>query len=250
MTNTREGERQIWLYDFERQALTQLTRSGLSALRPIWTPDSRSVVFTNETPSYDVFRIAVDGSTPALPIVESVHDKYPASVSPNGAILAYMDAWAQRASIMLVPLDGSNPPVPFADSSMSLMQDPAFSPDGNWLVYGGGNRSGSEVYIRAVDGSGGRLQVSVDGGSDPRWTRSGREIVYRREDAFLAVSVDLARGEVGKPNVLFRGRYGDYDATADGNRFLILKPIERPEALPILVLFNWLEELKAKAGGN
>ena len=248
VANTREGERQIWLYDFVRQALTQLTRSGLSALRPVWTPDGRSVVFTNETPSYDVFQIAVDGSSPALPIVENVHDKYPESVSPNGEILAYVDVWDQRRRIMLVHLDGSNPPAPFADSSMSRMRDPAFSPDGNWLVYGGGDESRSEVYIRAVDGSGGRLQVSANGGSDPRWTRGGREVVYRKGDAFLAVTVDLARGEVGTPNVLFRGRYGDYDATTDGNRFLILKPIEKPEALPILVSFNWIEELKQRVG--
>ncbi len=248
VTNTREGGRQIWLYDFDRGALTQLTRSGLSALRPVWTPDGRSVVFTNETPSYDVFQIAVDGSTPALPIVENVHDKYPESVSPNGKMLAYHDRWDQGGRIMLVPLDVSNPPAPFADSSMSLMQDPAFSPDGKWLVYVGGAGSGSDVYVRAVDGSGGRLQVSVDGGTDPRWTRGGREIVYRKGNAFLAVSVDLARGEVGTPNVLFRSRYGDYDATANGNRFLILKPIERPEALPILVLFNWIEELKQRVG--
>ena len=126
------------------------------------------------------------------------------------------------------------------------MQDPAFSPDGDWLTYVGGTEARLDVYIRAVDGSGGRLQVSVDGGEDPRWTRGGREIVYRKGDAFSAVSVDPARGEVGTPAVLFQGRYGEYDATADGNRFLILKPIERPDALPILVWFNWVEELKAR----
>ena len=246
VTNMTEGGRQIWLYDFDRQALTQLTRSGLSALRPIWAPDGRSVVFTNETPSYDVFQVAVDGSTPPIPIVQNVHDKYPESVSPNGAILAYADVWDQGGRIKLVPLDGSSVPETFADSSMAFMEDPAFSPNGDLLAYVGNTGARSEVYVRAVDGTGGRIQVSVDGGRDPRWTRGGREIVYREGNAFLAVSVDPARGEVGAPNVLFRGRYGDYDATADGDRFLILKPIARPEALPILVLFNWFEELNAR----
>jgi Tol biopolymer transport system component len=80
---------------------------------------------------------------------------------------------------------------------MSLMEDPAFSPDGDWLVYVGNTGARSEVYVRAVDGSGGRIQVSVDGGSDPRWTQGGREIVYRQGNAFVAVSVDPVRGEVG-----------------------------------------------------
>ena len=51
---------------------------------------------------------------------------------------------------------------------------------------------------------------------------------------------------MGAPSELFRGRYTSLDATADGNRFLALKPIERPEALPLLVWFNWVEKFGAR----
>ena len=69
----------------------------------------------------------------------------------------------------------------------------------------------------------------------PRWS-----------DVLYAVSVDPGRREVGAPSELFRGRYTSLDATADGNRFLALKPIERPEALPLLVWFNWVEKFGAR----
>ena len=46
--------------------------------------------------------------------------------------------------------------------------------------------------------------------------------------------------------MLFRGRYTALDATAAGNRFLALKPIERSEALPLLVWFNWVAEFTAR----
>ncbi len=245
VTKTTEDDRQIWVYDFARRAMTQLTRAGMSALRPAWTVDSREVLFTNETPSYDIFRIPVDGSAPARPVVENTHDKYPESVSPNGYVLAYEDSWDASVHVMLMPLDGSSTPTPFADSSMST-SEPTFSPDGRWLAYVGATGARSEVYVQAVDGSGGRLQVSVQGGTAPRWTRNGREIVYRWSDVLYAVSVDPGRREVGAPSELFRGRYTSLDATADGSRFLALKPIERPEALPLLVWFNWVEEFPAR----
>jgi hypothetical protein len=124
--------------------------------------------------------------------------------------------------------------------------NPAFSPNGRWLAYVGVTGARSEVFVQAVDGSGARLQVSVQGGTAPRWTRNGREIVYRWSDLLYAVSVRPERGEVGAPSVLFRGRYTSLDATGDGNSFLALKPIERPEALPLLVWFNWVTEFAGR----
>ncbi len=245
VTNTTEDDRQIWVYGFARRAMTQLTRSGMSALRPAWTADSREVLFTNETPSYDIYRIPVDGSAPARPVVENIHDKYPESVSPNGNILAYEDRWEASVHILFTPLDGSSTPTPFADSSMST-SSPAFSPNGRWLAYVGETGARSEVFVQAVDGSGGPLQVSVRGGTAPRWTRNGREIVYRWSGILYSVSVRPERREVGAPSPLFRERYPSVDATGDGNRFLALKPIERPEALPLLVWFNWVEEFAAR----
>ena len=80
-------------------------------------------------------------------------------------------------------------------------------------------------------------------------------MVYRTGAALYAVSFEPATGEIGTPVLLFRkadaGRLGQgrtvgYDVTPDGSRFLMVVPIERPEALPTVVVLNWLEELKRK----
>jgi len=60
---------------------------------------------------------------------------------------------------------------------------------------------------------------------------------------------------VGKPRMLFEGRYEhaavpstDYTVSPDGERFLMLKPVEQTANAPtqINVVMNWFEELKQK----
>ena len=61
----------------------------------------------------------------------------------------------------------------------------------------------------------------------------------------------------GKPRMLFGGPYvrtptgrtfPNYDVSPDGQRFLMLKPVEQAQAAPtqINVVLNWFEELKQK----
>jgi hypothetical protein len=112
-----------------------------------------------------------------------------------------------------------------------------------------------DVYLVAADGSGARHQVSVDGGEQPRWTKGGREIVFRRGSAVMAVSVAPERGNVGQPVELFRkgqpdrlggGRTLAYDVAADGSRFLLVVPDQNAGAQSTVVVLNWLDELESR----
>ena len=99
----------------------------------------------------------------------------------------------------------------------------------------------------------GRRQVSIAGGDEPRWTRRGRELVFRNGSKMMAVSVDPATGALGPPAVLFDRPYdlaGDatYDVTADGERFLMLRPPATGAPRQIIVVTNWFEELRALMG--
>jgi hypothetical protein len=90
--------------------------------------------------------------------------------------------------------------------------------------------------------------VSVDGGNEPVWNRNGRELFFRRDDAFMVVDVGAHAGgfHAGAPRILFKGRFtvgGDrpnYDVTPDGERFVIVKPaaIDPPPA-ELTVVLNW-----------
>jgi serine/threonine-protein kinase len=243
---------QLWLYDVPRRILSQLTHSEGVSFGANWMPDGKSLIHSVETPVYDLHRVPIDGSAPET-LVVSKSDKMASSISPDGRTLAYHENHGTER-VMLAPIAGGAA-VPL-DPRPSSQHNAAFSPDGRWVAYEEfGADSRPDVYVRALDGRGGRHQVSNSGGDQPLWTRGGREIVYRRGDQVIAASFDPARGEAGVPAVLFRkrdaGRLGDlrtrgYDVTPDGSRFLMVAPVDDPEALPTVVVINWLDELKRK----
>jgi hypothetical protein len=156
--------------------------------------------------------------------------------------------------IWMLSLDEKDKPraflqTPFAEGA------PAFSPDGRWLACVSLKSGQNEVYVRPFTGSGKEWQVSTDGGNEVIWPRDGHELFYRKDAAMMAVDVKTAPTlELGKPHRLFEQQYASspalfarYDATADGQRFIMVKNIENASApMKINIVLNWAEELKRR----
>jgi serine/threonine-protein kinase len=248
-----EPRRELWLYEIARGVLTPLSRTQNAAFNAIWSPDSRSVVYAHEDPVYDLHRLPIDGSASNAAVVTSRWDKFASSISPDGKAIVYVEN-NNSDRLFIAPLEGSAAPYALTASG-TAERSAAFSPNGRWIAYEELAHGQPDIYVIAADGLGGRRQVSVEGGEQPRWTRGGREIVYRRGSAVMAVPVDSASGDVGKPVGLFRkgqpdrlggGRTLAYDVSADGNRFLLVLPVQKSGAQPTVVILNWLEELRAR----
>jgi hypothetical protein len=57
--------------------------------------------------------------------------------------------------------------------------DPAFSRDGRWLAYVSNETERNEVFVRPFpDVEAGKVQVSRDGGTSPRWSHDGQRLFY------------------------------------------------------------------------
>ena len=136
---------------------------------------------------------------------------------------------------------------------------PEFSPDGKWIAYASDESGGLGVYVQSYPDLETKELVGMSSGADgePKWSPDGRELFYRDGTRMMAVSVDLGPEiSMGRPRVLFDGPYdGDldgitgYDISADGSRFLMVRPTTEATALEpkgIHVVLNWVDELKAK----
>jgi hypothetical protein len=88
--------------------------------------------------------------------------------------------------------------------------------------------------------------VSASGGGQPRWRRDGKELYYLAADGKL-MAVNITAGlkiDCGPPQELFdtglrmNPAADQYAVTADGQRFLVLKPQEVVPT-PLTVVLNW-----------
>ena len=198
----------------------------------------------------------LDGTGDKERIIESELFQWPTSWSADGHLLAYVERHPQTGlDLWVLPLDGERRLRSFLATSFDEDQA-VFSPDGRWLAYSSNETGRVEVFLRSLAGSE-KEQVSIGGGSEPAWAKSGRELFYRKGHAMMAVSVRLEPTlDVGNPQKLFDRDFpradtfgSNYDVAADG-RFLILEPVEPFEAAEVNLVVNWFEELRRLAPKN
>jgi len=112
-----------------------------------------------------------------------------------------------------------------------------------------------QIYVQSFPGPGNKLAISTKGGNMVKWRGDGRELFYLSPDnKLMAVGIKAGGSglEPGAPQALFdmpREVEGltlstTYDASADGQRFLLLAPVEETTATPLTVVLNWAAELK------
>jgi Tol biopolymer transport system component/tRNA A-37 threonylcarbamoyl transferase component Bud32 len=244
----------IWVGDTRRGTFTRLTRGEDVDSDPIWTSDGSGVVYSSVRGAEGLFLQTADGSGAVVHLTDGSGGVRAMAWASDGRLVYEELAGAE---IRLLKPDGRSPsqPITLFDAPEYFNEMlPSLSPDGHWLTYQSTESGRMEIYLRPFpDVSTLRRQVSAGGGFAPLWSADGREIYYRNASSLMAVKVHTGPNpEVEPPETLFS--LGDYvlagtrgiryDVARDG-RFLLLKDAGRggPQERIVLVQ-NWLEELK------
>ena len=133
-----------------------------------------------------------------------------------------------------------------------------FSPDGRWVAYTSDESGRKEVHVAAFPDASRRYRVSSAGGSQPRWSGGGRELLYMAGNSMMSLSVEKRGGELafGRGRALFQKQlqsFGGsvfslpsrYDVSADG-RVLALLPASEERQPPLTLVFHWTEMLRRR----
>ena len=252
-----DGNLDVWVYDIDRSTLTLLTYDGDNS-NPVWMPDGERIAFSSSRlGNYDVFWKRADGSDEAEALLTRQNGQFPMSSTRDGRYLGYYEVNPDTGwDLWVLPTGGDRVPEPFLVTSANERAQ-AFSPDGRWLAYVSDETGRDEIYVQAFPGPGGKQQISPEGGREPHWAASGREIFYRNDGKMMAAAVQLSpEFRAAAPETLFEGvflespsifGYPRYDVTADGQRFLMVVGDERPVHTQLRFVFNWFDELRRLA---
>jgi serine/threonine protein kinase/Tol biopolymer transport system component len=263
--NVRRGASRVtdvWVFDVARGAPTRLTLA-MESHGSVWSPDSRRVAFISSAGGVGnkVFVANADGSGQPERLTDMPGNQTASTWAATGNVIAFMHrAPGGPLGIWVLPMNGTpRTPKKFLEPGVPL-SDPEFSPDGTWMAYVSYESGPPEVYVQPYPGPGEKIRISTNVGYEPIWTRSGREILYRSstrdgERHFYSVVIrSLSPFRFDPPRLLFKAKPGDFDstspirgwdATADGQRFLMDKPLP-PTDKPVTelnVVLNWTDEL-------
>ena len=265
--DVRDQENDIWVWDLSRHTLTRLTFDQTAEIFPIWTRDSRRIVFGAVRGGVvNLFAKSADGTGTEERLTTAPHPQYPMSFSADGKQLLVNELKAgQSADVSVMPFGEKGDLVPLLHSP-ALERAVDISPDGKFMAYESNESDASEIYVRPFpDVNSGRWQVSTAGGSKPAWAPDGRELFFVTGDGFLAaVPVETSAGfKQGNPTKLFEvrniatlGSARFYDVSRDAKRFVLIKEVAQSPgqqatvstAPTFIVVLHWTEELKARLG--
>jgi serine/threonine-protein kinase len=271
---TTAGPSDLWVMELERGTRTRVTFGGNNRFFPIWTRDGTRLTFANRIGNFigsssRLLTARADGTGAVETLLDNGRSQFPTSYRADGRTLAIdVNGDDGTRDIWMLPTDGEKKtPVPFIATRFQE-QGGIFSPDGHWFAYVSNKSGQNDVYARPYPGPGGEIAISVGGGGEPVWARSGRELFYRREGKMMVVPVQASASslKIGTPRVLFddphmlmldvpaSGGVANYDISPDGRHFAMVEPSGAPgrgtDTVRFQMVLNWVEELRQRVSSK
>lgn len=272
-------EYDLWVHEANRPVLNRVTFDSELESGAIWSPDGRSVAFTQRGSS-ELKLVTVGGGTMATVIHAQQNGAFtPLDWSRDGRYILYQQRHAPATGRPpggpeAVTKDGSMDMMrrlrtaptsisylervgdgwesrPFLPEQPYIVDDAVFSPDGRFVAYESNESGDFEVYVRPFADPGQRWQISSDGGRMARWSFDGDELYFQRDDTLYAVAVETGESfRHAEPDALFSResllgmrRYSTYDVGPDGNFVVVGRAGDEPET-GIRIVLNWYEEFR------
>lgn len=245
----------VWVADVVRGTLTRISYDTGEDETPEWSPDGRTVAWAASRSDLmrGIFRRPADGSGSEELVWRLDKHAHVRDWSPDGhtLVLEIQDPVLNN-DIWRLSLDGTPTSTVFLQTPFNE-RNSRLSPNGRWLAYVSDESGRDEIYIQSFPQAGSKLQVSSSGGDQPVWSRNGRSLFFRGGGVVQEIAFQPGTpGTAGRATALFPDRFENpqagshtgYDVFPDG-RFLMIQSHAQPNAREeIVVVVNWIEELK------
>jgi Tol biopolymer transport system component len=257
-----EPEPYLWVCELARGAKRRFTDDRGETYWGIWTPDGKQVVFNSSLAgeTMDLFSKQADGSAPEKDLTEQTDRLHlvPMSWANDGKTLIITTVDPNtNFDVAMLPFGVAGTPQPLINTRFNEFH-PMISPSGRWLAYSSDESGRVEIYIKPYPGPGGAIPVTTEGGREPVWDPSEKELYFRDDTGDMVFKVSILTEptvQVGSPELLFEGRFVEsssfwgrnYDVSPKGDFFILIEEEEIQPATQINVVLNWSVELKRLA---
>jgi serine/threonine protein kinase/dipeptidyl aminopeptidase/acylaminoacyl peptidase len=246
----------VWIIETAAGRAIRLTRDSVAQVIPAISADGRIFYSSFATGPWDLWETTRQGESHAKPLLRSRATKSATDVSPDGRWLLYREFnTGSRGDLKALPLIGP-PQILTVAATADDESNGDFSPDSQWVAYSSDESGRREIYVVSFPDPVRRIRVSSDGGSQPRWSRDGKELFYVQGGKLMAVAVSRQGEDVafGESRPLFSlPLFGlvdpgfdivtRYDVAPDGRFLALLRSLDE-ETTHLVLVQNWQETLK------
>jgi Tol biopolymer transport system component len=239
----------IWLFDTRVGTGTRFP-NVFPDLLPVFSPDAKTIFFGNTGGGrWNIFAMDASRARAPVSLLPPTRPRWPHDVSPDGSVLLYQEFSAEtRGDLKVLSLAGESSPRDFVAGPFDE-DEGSFSPDGRRVAYVSDESGRKEVFVASFPDPSQRIRISSDGGTQPRWSRDGRELFFvSRGETMMATPFDTSSGlPTSPPARLFVApishSFGShvpvrYDVSPDG-RFLITVRASKDPPPPLVLVLNW-----------
>lgn len=188
-TTDREGDWEIYVMNADGSNQRNLTRQDGDDYAASWSPDGNQITFYSTRDNVrQIYVMNADGSNQrriSRPDNGGDTDDWAPVWSPSGNVIAYQgiphrnSGGDATADIFLVNPDGDGKRN-LTQGSGTDEESPAWSPDGNQILYQVYLNGSYDIWVMNADGSGKRALTSGPGSDEyPAWSRDGRYILFQ-----------------------------------------------------------------------
>lgn len=247
----QDNNGEIWVMDVNRGIPERITYTAAVDLKPVWSPDSRRIVFgSNQGPVWQLFVKAGSGIGNAELLYTSTNNNTPFDWSLDGRFITFYEQGENTGTdVWILSLEGERKARPLLNSEFNELHA-QFSPNGKWVAYGSDKAGIPQVFVRSFPADDYNTQISIEGGNFPKWRRDGRELFYMAADAkMMSVSINKIdeQFEADDPIPLFEtdppiisGPWDGIFAVAPaGDKFLIRSAAGKSGSSPVTIITNW-----------
>jgi eukaryotic-like serine/threonine-protein kinase len=252
------GNNDIWIVDLSSGASTRFTFDPGFDGQPVWSPDSRYLAWQSDrSKTMGIYRKAADGSGGDELLIAEKGLTNLTDWTHNGYLIL-----TQGGDVQALPVEpdatGTRTPIP-------VIQSPAqergayVSPDNRWIAYLSNETGRDEIYVQPFSAGGnkasGKWMVSRGTRGMARWRADSKELMFLNGEGEV-VAAEVAAGaafRTSPPKTLFQlplellsnqnpGTLAD--ATRDGQRLLLVMPVQENSQRELAVVLNWQDGLK------